>query len=253
MSRPVWIAGGTTEGRELALYASSLGIPTYVTVATAYGASLLPPQPSLTVLARPMDQQRMEKFLQEVHPSLVIDATHPYAVDVTQCLQQACADQAVPYSRVVRPSQGDREGAVFVHSFAEAVELLSQTEGNIFLTTGSHHLEDFTHVPDYAKRLYIRILPFGRSLTQALELGYAPSHIICMQGPFSEALNAAMFQQVQAACVVTKDSGKAGGFPEKAAAAKEAGAMLLVIQRPQEQGVSLDAMKGRIAAMAKEE
>ena len=48
---------------------------------------------------------------------------------------------------------------------------------------------------------------------------------------------------MDAKILVTKDTGKAGGFPEKAAAAQSAGAKLLVIRRPtQETGYSLDAL-----------
>ena len=50
MIGPVWIAGGTTEGRKLAGYAARFQIKAYVSVATTYGASLLPVSPYITVL-----------------------------------------------------------------------------------------------------------------------------------------------------------------------------------------------------------
>ena len=50
MRSPVWIAGGTTEGRKLAHYADCCHIRAYVSVATDYGASLVPESPFVTVV-----------------------------------------------------------------------------------------------------------------------------------------------------------------------------------------------------------
>ena len=63
------------------------------------------------------------------------------------------------------------------------------------------------------------MLPSVESLTAALSLGYPASHVICMQGSFPKALNQAMVEAVGAKVLVTKDTGKAGGFLEKAEAA----------------------------------
>jgi precorrin-3B C17-methyltransferase len=53
-----------------------------------------------------------------------------------------------------------------------------------------------------------------------------------MQGPFSEAFNEALWRDWSVDCVVTKESGEAGGYHAKAAAAKALGITLLVVQRP---------------------
>jgi precorrin-3B C17-methyltransferase len=54
-----------------------------------------------------------------------------------------------------------------------------------------------------------------------------------MQGPFSRALNEALWADWQIDCVVTKDSGEAGGFNAKAEAAAALKIPLVVIERPQ--------------------
>ena len=207
MRSPLWIAGGTTEGRKLAQYASRYHIRAYVSVATAYGASLVPASPFVTVVTGRMDEGEMEAFIREHAIAQVIDATHPYA------------------------TAEDQAGYIAVHSISEAVEVLSHTTGIIFLTTGSKNLDSFTQIPDYAQRLYARILPIRPSLDRALDLGYLPAHIICMQGPFTTELNAAMFRQTGASYVVTKNSGHTGGFQEKVEAARQTGATVIVIER----------------------
>ena len=62
-------------------------------------------------------------------------------------------------------------------------------------------------------------------------LGYKPANVVCMQGPFEEDLNIAMIKHFNAKYLVTKDSGKAGGFEEKISAAHKAGAELVIIAR----------------------
>lgn len=70
-------------------------------------------------------------------------------------------------------------------------------------------------------------------------MGFYGSHLIAMQGPFAEDLNVAMMKAVHAKWMVTKESGKAGGFEEKVSAAEKAGVGLIVIGRPVEEGISL--------------
>lgn len=244
----IWLIGGTSEGRQLIKSLAGLPVRLYVSVATDYGAALIEEQANTVVMAARMDQQAMEEFLQAHRPLVVIDATHPYATIVTATVQRACAQQGVEYLRLVRP-EGAGGDYIQVHDFAEAVDLLNQVEGNIFLTTGSKNLPDFTAVHNYQERIALRVLPMESSLKAALDLGYKPANIVCMQGPFSQELNIAMLKKYQSAYMVTKDSGAVGGFEEKVAAAKAANARVIVIGRAEkEQGAGLEEIKGLLAA-----
>ena len=234
MKPVIWLIGGTTEGRRLIKEIGRLQVELYVSVATEYGAELIEPQPNLTVMAERMDLEAMKAFLTAKRPACVIDATHPYATVVTATVKQACAEEQTEYLRLVRPV-GDTTDAICVHDFAEAVELLNHLDGNIFLTTGSKNLPDFTGVENYAERIALRVLPMENSLHTALSLGYKPASIVCMQGPFSKELNVAMFKKFDSKFVVTKDSGAVGGFAEKVEAAQAAGAILIVIGRAGEE------------------
>lgn len=246
--RPViWLFGGTTEGREIAEALAAKDVDLYVSVATEYGASLVPTSPHCAVLTERMDYAAMGEFLTTHHIDLVIDGTHPYAVAVTANIQDACRDYGVAYQRVIRPVSEDM-GWVSVASMEEAVDYLAKTKGTIFLTTGSKDLDIFTNIPDYTNRVAVRILSAQSSLERALALGYAGKRIVAMQGPFERDLNVAMFRHYQAAYVVTKDSGKAGGFAEKVQAARDAGATLVVVGRKPEKGLTLEAMFAWIEA-----
>jgi precorrin-6x reductase len=172
----------------------------------------------------------------------VVDATHPYASEVSANIRRAAEVCQLPYERLLRPSE-DADGVIWADSPQMAAQILTQTGKPALLTTGSKDLDVFTAVPDYPKKLWVRVLPNVDSLTHALELGFPPSHVICMQGPFSREMNIATLRQIGATILVTKDSGKTGGFPEKRAAAAEAGAELLVIRRPTaEEGKTLEVL-----------
>ena len=69
-----------------------------------------------------------------------------------------------------------------------------------------------------------------------------PSHIIAAQGPFSKALNIAEQCEIDARWLVTKASGKNGGFDEKLSAAEAIGAKAIVIGAPKQVvGITLEA------------
>ena len=237
----ILIFAGTTEGRQLAQWLLDQGAQVAASVATAYGESLLPA--GVEAFAHPMAAEEMAAFLKG-HPfACVVDATHPYAHAATQNIQAACAGVGMPYLRLVRPSQ-DGVGGRYVATHAQAVALLAGTRGNILLTTGSKDLETYTALPDYRQRVYPRILPTVESVSRCLELGFPAGHLIAMQGPFSRELNLALLRQIEAAFLVTKESGAAGGFLQKLEAARQAGAEAVVIGRPvREEGLSLEQVQ----------
>lgn len=228
--KSIWLIGGTSEGRRLLKELASYPVHIFVSVATEYGAELIEPQDNITVMAERMDFSAMSEFIRSKQPDCVIDATHPYATIVTDTIRKACTQEQCEYLRLVRPAS-EAGNYIVVHDFAEAVELLNQLDGNIFLTTGSKNLIDFTRVNNYVERIALRILPMEDSLTTALKLGYKPAHIVCMQGPFAKDLNVAMLKRFGSKYMITKDSGTVGGFDEKVEAAEEAGAKLIVIGR----------------------
>lgn len=99
-------------------------------------------------------------------------------------------------------------------------------------------------LPGFAKRIFARILPQPEMVQKCMEMGLSGRHIICMQGPFSEEMNYAMLRETNARILLTKESGAAGGFPEKLRGAKRAGAAVVVVKRPvEEEGCSVEEVK----------
>lgn len=227
----ILLFGGTAEGHLLAQRLAAAGHAVTCCVATGYGRDVLAPEENLVVLAGRMDQEQMQLQMQRGYDS-VVDATHPYAAQVSENIRAAAKQVGVPYERLLRPREQATGGVLWADSVAGAAQQLQTLPGNVLLTTGSKDLAAFTQVGDFAVRLWVRVLPSLDSLSHALSLGFPAAHIICMQGPFSQELNAAMLRQIGARVLVTKDTGRAGGFSEKAQAAAQAEATLLVIRRP---------------------
>lgn len=231
----ICIFAGTTEGRKLAEFLCNGKVKVTACVATEYGETLIKPSKNLTVLAEKLSEGEMEKLFLESKYALVIDATHPYATEVTKNISSSCKKTDTEYIRLLRDNSDALPEAVFVKNADEAAEFLDKTEGNILLTTGSKDIFKFTKIHNFEERLYARILPNRESLDACVDAGLAPSHIICMQGPFSEELNIAMLKSVSAKYLVTKDGGSVGGFGAKISAAKDTGATTVVIGRPEKE------------------
>lgn len=241
------VFAGTTEGRELVEFLSGQPVSVTACVATEYGETLLPSAENLTVSARRLTEEEMKSLFALERFDLVVDATHPYASAVTENIAAACAATGTEYLRLLRSGCFIPEDAVFAADISEAVEYLNTMEGNILLTTGSKELGRFTAIRDFENRVYARVLPMEDSLRLCREAGLKSAHILAMQGPFSVELNVAMLKSVGAAYLVTKDSGSPGGFEEKIAAAREAGAGLVVIGRPpQKDGLGLEETLSRL-------
>lgn len=226
------IFAGTTEGRELTELLLDQGAAVTACVATEYGETLLPEHEHLTVSAGALDEEEMTALLRQGDFELVIDATHPYAAAATESIAGAARRAGVGVLRLLRPGGALPEGSVRVDSPAEAARFLDGTDGNILLATGSGTLAAYAGIRDFSRRAWARVLPTAAALRLCAKAGLPPSHIVAMQGPFSKDMNAALLRQTGAAWLVTKDDGDAGGFGEKADAARAAGAKLLVVGRP---------------------
>ncbi|NLK37723.1 MAG: precorrin-6A/cobalt-precorrin-6A reductase, partial [Epulopiscium sp.] len=135
--------GGTSEGRRLMEYFSALLVQMHICVATEYGEKLLKEYPNCTVFQGRLNQQEMlGKIIQENY-DYVLDATHPYATEVTSNIKEACRLADKPYFRILREERECRS-VEYVDSVEDAVEYLQNTTGTIFISTGSKELKKFT-------------------------------------------------------------------------------------------------------------
>ena len=245
----ICVFAGTTEGRELVEFLAGQPIRVSVCVATDYGETLLPKAENITALAGRIPVEEIARMLAQTRFDLVVDATHPYAASITESIFAACRETKTEYLRLLRRPSSHEGDYICAADAAEAAAFLSRTQGNILLTTGSKELAVYSGITGFAERVYARVLPMEASLEACCAAGLKASHILAMQGPFSEEMDLAMLRFTSAAWMVTKDGGEAGGFPAKLAAAQKAGAGLVVIGRPpQREGLDFDAVLKEVSA-----
>lgn len=226
--------GGTTEGRTLAHRLTDLGHAVTVSVATPVGAEGLD---GLDVRTGRLEPEAMTDLIRDY--DLCVDATHPYAQIARENIRRACGEADVSMRRVSRPAS-DADGCVVAETARAAAEYLMDKEGNILLTTGAKELSAFRDLDP--ARLYPRVLPTHESLAACEAAGLPHRNILALWGPFSAELNAAILRQYGIRWLVTKDGGAAGGFNEKLEAAKRTETTVVLIRRPEECGMTAEAL-----------
>lgn len=230
--------GGTTEGRELSGQLAEMGADITVSVFSEYGARQLGEKDGITICTGPRTADEMMDMIEGA--DLVIDATHPFAQEVTANIAEACRNAGVRNIRLIRaydePVDEDGEGGRIIRAGnrEEAAKLAGK--GNVLLTTGVRDL------PFYCEKLgssrtYARVLPTKESIEACIDSGMEPSNIIAMQGPFSVHMNEALIEEFDIDVLITKESGRAGGLAEKLRACERRGTKAIVITRPEEEGM----------------
>lgn len=239
--KDILIYGGTTEGRRLAEDLCGAGFHCLVCVATGYGVQAMKEAPGLTLHKGRLDTDEMRELVRSGSFLAVVDATHPFATEATKNIKDSLKDSGIPYIRLRRKTEDVRTGQENIRLFTNGeacAEALRRQEGNILLTTGSKELAAFTEA-GLKDRLFVRVLPSIESIGLCEKHGICGRQIIAMQGPFSVEMNKAMIRQLRISCLVTKESGRTGGYMEKLKAAAETGIKAFVIGNPEREDAGL--------------
>lgn len=246
----IFIFSGTTEGRLLSEYLCENKIENTVFVATDYGQVVMTEHSLCHIMQGRLGLDDMIALFKNEKPDIVVDATHPFAVEVSENIQKACqaSDLGAAYIRLSRNIENMNEGQFIkvVKSTDEAITFLKNTAGNILLTTGVKTLQEYAICPKLKDRLFARILPSMESFQKAVDTGLSRRQIIAMEGPFTEKMNEATIDQYDIDILVTKNSGIRGGIEEKLSACKARGIQAVVIDlddKYKNDGYSLNQVK----------
>ena len=240
----ILVMSGTEEGKEIVKRLSDRGEEVVTTVATEYGQEKYEEigLGHLCIQGK-LDVEGLSLFIRDNDIVTLIDATHPYATQASLNAIKASEENGIKYIRFQRSASVTvkdcgggtvLESQAFVHivnDMVEAVEWCDKSDKKrVLLTTGFSAAEKFAKLKN-DKEIFIRILPLAANIEQCVKLGIKQSNIIALQGPFSLEFNKVIYNQYKIDVVVTKDSGKTGGVPEKIQAASEAGIDIVIIKR----------------------
>ena len=228
----IFLLAGTEDGRKLAKFLSAENHSVTASVTTDYGKKILSQYDDIKINDKKLNADELTEILREF--DLLVDASHPYAVNASENAVYACRLAEIPYIRFERDEiEVSGENIFKVESYEQAAVKASELGKNIFITTGSRNLKTFVESPALKDcNLTVRILPTAEVLAQCETLGLTPNQIIAMQGPFSVNLNVELFKHYRAEVIVTKNSGKVGGADTKLDAAQILNLPVVMIERP---------------------
>lgn len=155
---------------------------------------------------------------------LVIDATHPFAAEMTHNAAKACEIVGVPLVRVDRPAWKPRAGDRWheTDTVAEAARLADSIGTRLFVTTGRQEAQAFAGV---------RAWCLLRSVDPPEPPLPARHEILLARGPFVVPEEIALMADRRIDCLVTKNSG-GGATVAKMSAARELGLPVVIVRRP---------------------
>lgn len=232
MNKKIFLIAGTEDGRKLAEFLQGRGFDVTASVVSDYGRKLLETCAGVKINDKPLGRDDLESLLREGDFNCLVDASHPYAQNVSTNAIDAASAAQIPYIRYERAEIALAYDKIYsVDSYEEAAHKARELGKNIFLTTGSRNLKTFV---DLLKdcNLTVRVLPTADVLAQCAALGLTPKQIVAMQGAFSTELNVELFKHYCAEVIVTKNSGQIGGADTKLEAAKLLGLPVVMINRP---------------------
>lgn len=231
----ILLLGGTSETAPLAAAFIARGWSTLISTATDVALEL-PGDPLLMRRSGRLNQQQMEQLIQQERIRVLVDATHPFAIEAHATALAAATAVAIPCLRWQRAGcdcHGDE--LVRVNDHQEAAHLAVSFGRPILLTTGSRNLSPYTEAAVAAGLpLFARVLPHTESEQACRAAGLGRDQIIAARGPFSVEDTVHLIHRHRIGALVSKDSGVAGGLPEKLEAARRTGCRVILIRQPQQ-------------------
>jgi precorrin-6A/cobalt-precorrin-6A reductase len=225
----ILILGGTTQASELArALAPRADIEPILSLA---GRTLRPtpaPIPSRSGgfggVAGLIDYLRAQKI------DALIDATHPFAAQMSAHARKASAQADVPLLVFSRPGWAPQEGDhwIEVATIEAAVDALGETLRRVFLTQGRLQLAAFAAAPQHEYLV--------RAIDEPAELALLPHcKFVAARGPFTLEDELALMRGENIGIMVSKNSGGAA-TSAKLEAARILGVPVVLLQRPADGG-----------------
>jgi precorrin-6A/cobalt-precorrin-6A reductase len=236
----VLILGGTTEASELArLLAEDRRFETTLSLA---GRTLKPrAQPVRTRTGGFGGPGGLAAWLQQESIEAVVDATHPYADQISSNAVTACGRLAIPLATIIRPAWQPEpdDNWLTVASAEAAADALGPQPRRVFLSLGRLELGVFAASPQHHYIARTIEPPEGVALPRDISL-------IFDRGPFNEQAETALLTQEKIDVIVSKNSGGAATYP-KITATRKLGIPVVMIARPHKMhGHAVDNAKGAV-------
>jgi len=218
------VLGGTTEASALARSLAAAGADAIFSYAGRTEAPVAQPLPMRVGGFGGVDG--LVDYLRAENIGAVVDATHPFAAQMSRNAVEACAEAEVPLIALERePWRADKDDRwTHVPDLAGAVAALGEAPRRVFLAIGRQTLDAFAGAPQHHYLLRLVDPP-----TDPLPLPRAEA--VIARGPFDVAGDRTLLKNHRIEVIVAKNAGGAGA-EAKLVAARELGLPVVLIDRP---------------------
>ncbi|ALF55198.1 cobalt-precorrin-6X reductase [Nostoc piscinale CENA21] len=223
-NKRVLILGGTTEATELGARVATIdGIEA---IASLAGRTREPSLPSRNVRIGGFGGvDGLVEYLRQMKIDVLIDATHPFASQISYNAAAAANEVGIPRLMLIRPAweKTTSDRWIEVDSNAAAADILPNQAKRVFLTVGRQELSTFAHLQDiwFLMRM---IDPPGKDAL------VPPGIILCDRGPFILENERKILVQHNIDTIVSKNSGGDATYA-KIIAARELGVQVVMVKR----------------------
>ncbi len=236
----ILILGGTGDAAELAAIVSV--IPDIEVITSLAGRTLQPSAPLGTVRVGGFGGSTgLAAYLCEQRIDLLIDATHPFAAQISWNAAIAATEVGIPHLSLVRPAWTKVAGDdwIEVESVEAAAKSIPVTAKRVFLTIGRQQLAPFA--------LLTEIWFLIRSIDPPAPDAAIPNgKLLLDRGPFSLEQERQLVQYYQIDAIVSKNSGGDATYA-KIIAARELGVKVVMVKRPLPPGEQVADVDGALA------
>lgn len=221
----ILILGGTTEGRMAVKVADEAGSLYYY--ATRGGLQQIVCKYGIH-LTGGMDLPYMIEFCRSNSIRLLIDAAHPFAMELHRTVAATSEALQLPVVRVERTYPEYSADLVWCDDYEDAIKKLK--EAGIIRLLALTGVQTIGMLQDYWKEnsCWFRILRREESLVIARSQGFDERNIVYYEEEGEEEL----ISRLQPQALLTKESGDSGGFSQKVEAAKKFHIPVYVVKRP---------------------
>lgn len=235
---------GTGEGREILSHINKYTDEIVVSTATEYGYEIYKDFKAKHFNYKPLNEEEFKELINKFGITVFVDASHPYASEVSKTLIKVCKEMKIDYIRYERKSlfhnlsknnikkEESVENIIFVETYEELQEVFKSIDGNILNTTGSNNALKIENLKGENNRIIHRILPSPKVISKLLDNGISMDNIIAIKGPFGFEINNGIIKEYKIKALITKDSGEEGGMKEKIDSALLNDVKIIVIKRP---------------------
>lgn len=220
----VLLLGGTTEAGDIARELKAAGLTGVYSYAGRTAAPIAQPLPTRVGGFGGVDG--FADYLRREAITHVIDATHPFASQISRNTVEACARTGTPLIAYAREPwvAGADDKWQHVRTIEEAAAALPDRPARIFLAVGKQHLRTFAARPQHFYLLRLVDAP-------ATALPLPNTEIVLARGPFTMEGDLALLRGHRITHVVARNAGGEGA-KAKLEAARVLGLPVVMVDRP---------------------